>query len=92
VLTFRTAETVREAAAITPDDRLLVETDAPYLAPTPWRGKRNEPSMIIETVRALAAVRNAPPEHIAETTSNNFERLCSRAQNVNRYTEVSDGN
>ncbi len=54
VVTFKAADAVREAARITPDDRLLVETDAPYLAPIPWRGKRNEPSFMVETVRKLA--------------------------------------
>jgi TatD DNase family protein len=91
VLTFRTAENVREAAKITPDDRLLVETDAPYLAPLPWRGKRNEPSFMIETVRRLAEVRGATPEHVADVTTANFERLCLRPRNVTRYTEVSHG-
>ena len=62
VLTFKTAENVREAARITPDDRLLIETDAPYLAPVPWRGKRNEPSFMVETVRKLAEVRGTTPE------------------------------
>lgn len=92
VLTFRTAESVREAAAIVPDDRLLIETDAPYLAPIPFRGKRNEPAMMIETAKALAAVRHTSPERIAEITSLNFDLLCLRPRNVNRYTEVSDGN
>jgi TatD DNase family protein len=92
VLTFRTAEAVREAARITPDERLLIETDAPYLAPIPWRGKRNEPSFMIETARKLAVIRNVTEERIAEITSANFERLCLRSRNANRYTEVSDGN
>ena len=91
VLTFRTAEAVREAARITPDDRLLIETDAPYLAPIPWRGKRNEPSFMIETARKLAEVRGATVEHIACITAANFERLCLRARNGNRYTEDSHG-
>jgi TatD DNase family protein len=92
VVTFRTAETVREAARITPDDRLLIETDAPYLAPIPWRGKRNEPAFMIETARKLAEVRNTSVSHIADVTTNNFERLCLRPRNATRYTEVSDGN
>jgi len=89
VLTFRSAENVREAARITPDDRLLVETDAPYLAPLPWRGKRNEPSFMTETVRRLAEVRGTTAEHIAELTTTNFERLCLREPNPTRYTGVS---
>jgi TatD DNase family protein len=90
VLTFKTADSVREAARITPDDRLLIETDAPYLAPVPYRGKRNEPSMMVETLRKLAEVRGSTPEAIAALTAANFERLCLRPPNVTRYTEVSD--
>ncbi len=91
VLTFRTAETVREAAAIVPDDRLLIETDAPYLAPIPFRGKRNEPAMMTETAKALAGIRGTTPDRIGAITSANFDQLCLRPRNVNRYTEVSDG-
>ena len=75
MLTFNTAAAVREAAAIVPDDRLLVETDAPFLAPIPWRGKRNEPSFLVETVRKLAEVRGVTPEHIAAITTRNFNTL-----------------
>lgn len=78
VMTFPKAQNIRDAAALTPDDRLLVETDAPYLAPAPHRGKRNEPAMMVETVRALARVRGTEPERIAEITTRNFERLCLR--------------
>jgi len=92
VITFKTAESIREAAALTPDDRLLIETDAPYLAPIPWRGKRNEPSFITQTVSKLAEVRGTTPEHIATITSANFERLCLQPRNANRYTGVSDEN
>jgi TatD DNase family protein len=76
VLTFPKAESVRQAARITPDDRLLVETDCPYLAPMPHRGKRNEPSFLVETVRRLAEVRGRTPAEIAALTTRNFERLC----------------
>ncbi len=75
VLTFPKAEALREAARMTPEDRLLVETDAPYLAPVPKRGKRNEPAFIVETARRLAEVRGVAPERIAEATTANFERL-----------------
>jgi TatD DNase family protein len=87
VLTFKSAENVRESARITPDDRLLIETDAPYLAPIPHRGKRNEPAMMVETARKLAEVRGTTMEHIAQVTAANFERLCPP-----RYTKVSHGN
>ncbi len=96
VLTFRTAEAVREAAQITPDNRLLIETDAPFLAPIPYRGKRNEPAMMIETLKKLAEVRGVAPERIAELTTANFDRLCRSPRcaprNPVRYTRVSDGN
>lgn len=75
VVTFNKAEEVRQAASIVPDDRLLVETDAPYLAPVPHRGKRNEPAFMAETVRKLAAVRGVDAEHIAAVTTANFDKL-----------------
>ncbi len=75
VLTFPNASAVRDAARLTPEDRLLVETDAPYLAPVPKRGKRNEPAFMVETVRRLAEVRGVDPARIAEATTRNFERL-----------------
>ncbi len=78
VLTFKTAENVRDSARITPDDRLLIETDAPYLAPIPHRGKRNEPAMMIETARKLAEVRDTTIEGIAALTTANFDRLFAR--------------
>jgi TatD DNase family protein len=92
VLTFKTADNIREAARIVPDDKLLIETDAPYLAPIPWRGKRNEPAFMAETARRLAEVRGVTLEHIANITTANFEHLCLHSRNVTRYTEVSDGN
>jgi TatD DNase family protein len=76
MITFPKAQSIREAAALTPGDRLLVETDAPYLAPVPHRGKRNEPAFIIETVRRMAELRGSTPEEIASITSRNFNQLC----------------
>ena len=75
VLTFPKADTVREAARIAPSDRILVETDCPYLAPVPHRGKRNEPSFMVETAKRLAEVRGTTAEAAAELTTANFERL-----------------
>jgi TatD DNase family protein len=78
VLTFPKAEALREAAAIVPDDRLLIETDSPYLAPVPHRGKRNEPAFVLETARRLAEVRNTPLHQIADLTTQNFLKLFSK--------------
>ncbi len=75
IVTFPKAQEIRDAAALTPDDRLLVETDAPYLAPVPYRGKRNEPAFLVETVRRLAELRGTTPAHLAEITTRNFDRL-----------------
>ena len=75
VLTFPKADALREAARLAPEDRLLIETDAPYLAPVPQRGKRNEPAFMLETARRLAEVRGVAPERIAEVTTENFARL-----------------
>jgi len=74
VLTFPKAEAVRRAARMAPEDRILVETDCPYLAPVPHRGKRNEPAFVVETARRLAEVRGVPMETMAEATTRNFEQ------------------
>jgi TatD DNase family protein len=83
VLTFPKADSLREAARITPEDRLLVETDCPYLAPVPHRGKRNEPAFVVDTARRLAEVRGSTPESIAACTTRNFRRLCLRQPSAN---------
>ena len=59
-----------------PRDRLLVETDAPYLAPVPHRGKRNEPALVVETLRKLAEVRGESEADLAAATTGNFMKLC----------------
>ena len=84
VLTFPKAESLREAARLAPDDRLLVETDCPYLAPVPHRGKRNEPAFVVETAKRLAEVRGRAPEEVAELTTRNFEMLCLRGGTIRR--------
>jgi TatD DNase family protein len=76
ILTFPKAEEVRQAALETPLDRLLTETDAPYLAPVPKRGKRNEPAFVVHTARRLAEVRGISYEELCATTSANFRKLC----------------
>jgi TatD DNase family protein len=78
ILTFRNAENLRAIAASVPLDRLLVETDAPYLAPVPHRGQRNEPAFVTETAKVLADVKNISVEALAAATSENFFRLFSK--------------
>ncbi len=75
ILTFKTAQDLRDVAAFVPLDRLLIETDSPYLAPVPYRGKTNNPSYVPHVAQQLATLRNLPVEHIAELTSRNFEQL-----------------
>lgn len=78
IVTFGNASGVREAAGIVPDDRLLIETDSPYLAPAPHRGKRNEPAFLKHVAEALAEIRGASVARIAELTAANAERLFGR--------------
>ncbi len=75
VVTFRTADAIREAVRLVPRDRLLVETDSPFLAPVPHRGKRNEPAFVAETARKVAEVRGEDAEDVARVTSENARRL-----------------
>lgn len=77
IVTFPKATNIQEAARIAPADRILVETDAPYLAPVPRRGKRNEPAYLVETARKLAELRGVTFEEIAAATTANFNRLFS---------------
>lgn len=79
IVTFPKSLDIQEAARTAPVDRILVETDAPYLAPVPKRGKRNEPAFVVETARKLAALRGTTFESIAERTSRNFARLIAPA-------------
>ncbi len=75
IVTFASATGVREAAAGIPDDSILVETDCPFLAPVPHRGKRNEPMFVLDTAAEIARLRGTTTEAIASTTSDNFRRL-----------------
>lgn len=79
ILTFKSGAPLREIAASLPADRVLVETDAPYLAPNSRRGKRNEPSYVVETAHILAQARGVSFDEIAALTTQNFFRLFSRA-------------
>jgi TatD DNase family protein len=78
ILTFRKSGDLRAIAADLPPDRILVETDAPYLAPDPFRGKRNEPAYVSETAKVLAAARGIDPAAAARQTTENFLRLFSK--------------
>jgi TatD DNase family protein len=72
ILTFKNSQSLRDIAAELPADRIMVETDAPYLAPGPFRGKRNEPAFVVETAKVLAQVRGVSFEEIARQTTENF--------------------
>jgi TatD DNase family protein len=78
VVTYPKATDVHEAARIIPSDRLLVETDSPYLPPVPYRGKRNEPAYVVHTARRVAELRDETFESVAAATSSNLRRLCLR--------------
>jgi TatD DNase family protein len=78
ILTFKNSEELRAIAAELPADRILVETDAPYLAPGKYRGKRNEPAFVVETAKVLAEVRNVSFDTIADETTANFYRLFAK--------------
>ncbi len=82
IITFKKADEVREVAAVTPLDRILVETDAPYLAPVPHRGKDNEPAFVANTAARLAELRGVSDAEMAAMTSANFFRLFAKAQDM----------
>jgi TatD DNase family protein len=74
-VTFKKADALREVARQVPLERLLVETDCPFLTPVPFRGKRNEPARVVDTARFLAELRGVSLEELGRVTSANFERL-----------------
>ena len=78
ILTFKNAADIQAVAAEAPADRILVETDSPYLAPIPYRGKTNEPSFVLHTAQKLADLRGVSLEDIGATTTRNFARLFSK--------------
>lgn len=77
ILTFKTAQDIRDVAAFVPMDRLLIETDSPYLAPMPFRGKTNTPAYVPYVAQQVAQIKNISVEEVAHTTSANFDRLFS---------------
>jgi TatD DNase family protein len=82
-LTFPKAQSIRDVAKEVPLDRILIETDSPFLAPIPHRGKRNEPAFVVETARVLAEVRGLSLDEIAAHTTQNFYRFFSLQQKAN---------
>jgi TatD DNase family protein len=74
-VSFKKAENLRQSAKVVPHDKLLIETDSPYLAPIPYRGKRNEPAFVVETAKFLANFYNIPLQDLAQATTANFLRL-----------------
>ncbi len=89
ILTFRKGENVREAAVRMPLERLLVETDAPFLAPEPYRGRICEPAHTAVTLRKLAELRGRTPEEMARITAENFFRLCTKAKPPAVFAEAA---
>ncbi|MDR1827376.1 MAG: TatD family hydrolase [Methylobacteriaceae bacterium] len=87
VITYKKADEVRRLAALVPDDRVLVETDAPYLAPVPFRSKPNEPAYVVHTARVLGETHGLNEEEIAAVTTANFYRLFAKAARL----EQEDG-
>ena len=79
IVTFKTAEALRETAAVLPLERILVETDAPYLAPVPKRGKRNEPAYVRHTAAEVARIRGMAFDDLAAATTDNFLKLFTKA-------------
>ncbi len=75
IVTFKNADALRKIAKTIPDERLLIETDSPYLAPIPHRGKQNQPAFVKHVAETLAEIRNTSVEHIAEVSRNNFYEL-----------------
>ena len=82
-VTFPKAQQIREAAGQVPVDRMLIETDSPYLAPVPYRGKRNEPAFLVETAREIGELRGMSSTEVGSETSKNFYRFFSLPQNAN---------
>ncbi len=80
IATFRKSDALRAVLKTVPLDRLLLETDAPFLAPIPHRGKRNEPAFVVNTATMLAEVKGVSPEELARTTTDNFFRLFSKVK------------
>jgi TatD DNase family protein len=91
VITFKKSDALRDIAGDVPLDRLLVETDAPFLAPDPYRGKRNEPAYVAKTAAVLAGIKGVSPEALARATTDNFFRLYTKADRPAAVSGAADG-
>jgi TatD DNase family protein len=91
IVTFKKTEDLRAIAAELPPDRILVETDSPYLAPGKFRGKRNEPSFVVETAKTIAAARGVSFDDIARQTTENFFRLFSKVPPPEAFLRRGEG-
>jgi len=89
ILTFKGADEIRDVARLVPLDRLLVETDAPYLAPAPYRGKPNEPAFVVHTLERLAAIKDVTVKDMARISSANFFRLFAKVVRPAAYEDRS---
>ncbi len=89
ILTFKAAADLREVARRVPLDRLLIETDSPYLAPVPHRGKPNEPSYVSHVAACIAEIRAIDPDEVARLTGENYQRLFRPARSMNAHLQGS---
>ena len=87
-VTFPKAQNLRDVASALPLESLLIETDSPFLAPQPFRGRRNEPAFVAEVARTLAPVRNLAPDELAAATSANFRRFFRLSETNSRRLQV----
>jgi TatD DNase family protein len=90
-VTYPKSQNLRDVARDIPLERLLVETDSPFLAPSPYRGKRNEPAYVAEVARSIANVRNLAAEEVARSAAENFRRFFGLAYSMNHDTQVPGG-